>query len=166
MQFRAFSTLRSVSCSTWNKVAFGGIIWRSLAKTMLSGSGYKRSAPFHCFQKVCSRDKYKYNHHIMFMFMMIIMFHFFSALAQAAWWLLLHNPPLAPPGWVPPPDYDRWPSQELQRFAQYMEGTWFRRFPMHLWCHWSSGPDRTTNAAEAYHSVLSKWAIFSNLPSY
>jgi hypothetical protein len=89
------------------------------------------------------------------------MSRWFSDLARYIWDMYLSHPPVQPAGWVAPKGFTNWPVLELQLFAEYMDQYWFQKVPLNWWNHWNSETDRTTNAAEAFHSVLSKLVIFS-----
>jgi hypothetical protein len=85
----------------------------------------------------------------------------FSDLALSVWDIYLSRPPVQPVGWVAPKGFASWPVLQLQMFADYVQEYWFQEMPLSWWNHWSSQTDRTTNVAEAFHSVLSKLVIFS-----
>jgi hypothetical protein len=80
-------------------------------------------------------------------------------MAMQVWDAYLHRPPVAPSGWIAPKGFGGWPSLQLQEFADYFEQYWFGKMPLLWWNHWHSQTDRTTNAAEAFHSVMSKFAV-------
>jgi hypothetical protein len=79
--------------------------------------------------------------------------------------MYLSHPPVPPVGWVAPKGFAKWPVFELQMFADYVHDYWFGEMPLIWWNHWNSETDRTTNAAEAFHSVLSKLVIYFMLCS-
>lgn len=58
-------------------------------------------------------------------------------------------------GWVPPSRDKLWPIDGLRRLALYYEKQWMTE-KMLEWNHWESGSIRTTNAAEAFHGILSR----------
>ncbi len=80
----------------------------------------------------------------------------YIGLVDELWHKALRNPPQAPPGWVRPPDCSGWPQAEMEGLVKSLERTWFHTYPPQLWNHWSSAQDRTTNVAEAFHSVISR----------
>lgn len=53
----------------------------------------------------------------------------------------------------------KWPYAQLVALRDYFQSQWIRGGTLEqiaFWNHWHSNVDRTTNAAEAFHSVLSK----------
>uniref|UniRef100_A0A914X5Y6 Ubiquitin-like protease family profile domain-containing protein n=1 Tax=Plectus sambesii TaxID=2011161 RepID=A0A914X5Y6_9BILA len=77
-------------------------------------------------------------------------------LAQVVWDADLCRPPRPPKGWVAPDGFGGWPTVQLRKFARYVRRQWFGGMPLMWWNHWATETDRTTNAAEAFHSMLSK----------
>uniref|UniRef100_A0A914WLX7 Ubiquitin-like protease family profile domain-containing protein n=1 Tax=Plectus sambesii TaxID=2011161 RepID=A0A914WLX7_9BILA len=77
-------------------------------------------------------------------------------LVQVVWDADLRRPPRPPIGWVAPKGFGEWPTAQLQAFSDYVQEFWFDKMPLMWWNHWTTVTDRTSNAAEAFHSVLSK----------
>ena len=84
----------------------------------------------------------------------------FAEMMGMVWQLFLRNPPQMPAGSVLPEGFTEWPTENMQRVVAYMERQWFNPSVMQSitwWCHWDSGYDRTSNAAEAFHSLLFRY---------
>uniref|UniRef100_A0A914W3A4 Ubiquitin-like protease family profile domain-containing protein n=1 Tax=Plectus sambesii TaxID=2011161 RepID=A0A914W3A4_9BILA len=77
-------------------------------------------------------------------------------LVQAVWDADLRRLPQQPIGWVAPCGFGGWPTAQLEAFSHYVQDFWFDKMPLMWWNHWTTVTDRTSNAAEAFHSVLSK----------
>ena len=75
-------------------------------------------------------------------------------LARQVWDSYLHRPPVAPAGWIAPKGFGGWPFVQMQAFSDYVGEFWFGEMPLPWWNHWRNETDRTTNAAEAFHSIL------------
>lgn len=59
-----------------------------------------------------------------------------------------------------------WPAENLQLLSDYFQKQWMRRETLEdvsVWNHWKSGSHRTTNPAESFHAVLSRFVLMMYL---